>query len=154
VKQNGSFMELKNNQLEQFRSPFVRHSSARLRKEERTSTGAYSAEQSDSVRSSCRSHPSCISCDGRQLHCAAAAGPLFPRLTFLTISSHSILACCTFFRGAELVALPHSSAEMCFGEECSLKNGSRRLTIFLGFFNSLLAIALLILGGVYTNALQ
>ena len=150
-------MELKNNQSEQFRSHFVRHSSTACGRRKGAHSADSAAEQSEADRGkacSCRSHPSCISCDGRQLHCAAAAGPLFPRLIFLTISSHSRLACCTFFRGAELVALPHPSAEMCFGEECSLKNGSRRLTIFLGFFNSLLAIALLILGGVYTNALQ
>jgi hypothetical protein len=43
---------------------------------------------------------------------------------------------------------------MCFDGQCSVKNGSRRLTLLLSFFNSLVAIALLVLGGVYTSALQ
>jgi hypothetical protein len=43
---------------------------------------------------------------------------------------------------------------MCFDDRCSLKNSSRKLTLILAFFNTLIAIALLVLGGVYTNALQ
>ena len=48
------------------------------------------------------------------------------------------------------------NADMCWNsdESCTLKNGNRRVTLFLSFFNTLLAIALLALGGVYTSALQ
>ena len=43
---------------------------------------------------------------------------------------------------------------MCFDDHCTMKNGCRKLTLFLSFFNTVLAIALLSLGGVYTSALQ
>jgi hypothetical protein len=88
------------------------------------------------------------------LHDGHAAAAMLVGCRHTGYSAHFVLLENRLSESAEWPKSVRLNTIMCFDDRCSLKNSSRKLTLILAFFNTLIAIALLVLGGVYTNALQ